>query len=393
MSGWLEAVRPVSVEAVATELGLAVRRRALGPCPACGAERRGGGDTRGPCGLTRDGHGFRCFRCDAAGDAADLVALRLTGSRLREATAEQRAEVRAWYAARGWCEPEPGRAPARPPARPPRVPVAPVEPAPAYPPAAEVEALWSACAPLDAVSMLEPAVLWLEHRRGLLCRELAALDLVRVLPSSYPWPAWVPTLGLERAEWRELYRLAVPMYDAEGALRGLRFRLVDAVRVVAPDGLRLRWTSPDGVEAADGRLVSARTGRELPKSLSQRGGCAGLVMPDVAGLELLRGAERELWDAARVVVAEGEVNAWSYATAARRPAERWNAGSWAVLGFAAGGWTAEVAARIPDGARVSVSVDDDEAGRKYLENVRRTLAPRCPVVVAPRLNGGTHGEG
>lgn len=53
--------------------------------------------------MRRDGKGWRCFRCDASGDALELATLRWTGQRVRDLTAEQRAEVQGKAAALGWC--------------------------------------------------------------------------------------------------------------------------------------------------------------------------------------------------------------------------------------------------------------------------------------------------
>src|SRR5262245_61128601 len=60
-------------------LGLIVVGRALGPCPACGAECRGSSDRRPPIGITANGLGWKCHACGAKGDAVTLAALKLTG--------------------------------------------------------------------------------------------------------------------------------------------------------------------------------------------------------------------------------------------------------------------------------------------------------------------------
>ena len=51
----------------------------------------------------------------------------------------------------------------------------------------------------------------------------------------------------------------------------------------------------------------------------------------------------------------------------------------AVLGLTAGNWTAEVAARVPDGTRVILATHHDGAGEKYAVTVAATLAGRCEV--------------
>lgn len=248
-----------------------------------------------------------------------------------------------------------------------RAPVA--EPAPAYPPMAEVAALWDACTPLDRVSMYDPVYFWLEnaeHGRGLSCRQLAALDLARAMPldpDAYPWPSWIPWLILGRAAWLRRYRLAVPMYDATGALRSLRFRAVTAEREVV-DGV-LRWRR---VEVEDKLKALA------PKGTTVR----GLALADPVGRALLAGELASAPWNGTVVVTEGEPDALTWSTRQRRgmaPDSR----TWAVLGVVNGSWTDGLAARVPTGAKVALRTHADAMGNRYAERVRGTLAGRCEV--------------
>lgn len=416
-AGWLDAARSVTLEAVAHELGMELRRVGFGPCPGCGSDYRSrkDGTRRGPCGMTPDKRGWRCHRCDAGGDALDLVSLRLTGARFRDVAARpDGAAVRDWYASRGWCEAAPGRAltkvERRPPPPPP--PVGHDQDGDGdlvrrrYPDEEVLAALWEACTPLDRASIYDPAVPWLEnaeHGRGLSARELGALDLARVLPTDVQWflrscqggptgsPLRFPRLdtepvvltplssmaklarlagGLakssmeaELAEWLKVYRLAVPMYDATGALRSVRFRAVTAVREVGPAGPRWRK-----LDIPDGRKAMA------PPSATVR----GLVLADPVGRAMLAGElDREAWDG-WLVVCEGEPDLWTWSTLQRRgmPAD---APTWAALGVVSGSWTDDVAARVPSGAKVVLRTHADPAGEKYAERIRRTLAGRCEV--------------
>jgi phage/plasmid primase-like uncharacterized protein len=75
----LAEIHATGVAEVAHRLGLDVIGRAVRPCPACGAVRRGRSDRRAPCGTTPDGRGWRCFVCGAKGDAVTLAALVVTG--------------------------------------------------------------------------------------------------------------------------------------------------------------------------------------------------------------------------------------------------------------------------------------------------------------------------
>lgn len=407
---WWSTVRDrATVADVAAALGLDTSRRGIGPCPACNAERRGRDDPRPPLGITGDGHGWGCFRCQAKGDALDLAALRIAGGKLRDVAPERRAELRAWFAGRGWCDNAGGLSPlgavaaelfgAVPPKGdprwrlagrelkrreaagtvPPRTGVETREPqnnrsnsnenppeTRTAPPLEELAALWAACRPVNGTGCASIAGDWLRGCRGLDPEALAALDLVRVLPDDYPWPRWLPLGRMERAEWLALYRLAAPMYDAAGELRALRFRAVDKVRELDPDAdpPALRW-------------------RPLPvqkKALAPRGSrLAGLVLADPWGLALLRGG-REVdgvpWDGA-VLVAEGETDLWA---ATSSPGRIRPAGTFAAFAIVSGCWTPEIAARIPDGARVTVATDPDPTGDKYAETVRATLAGRCDVL-------------
>jgi hypothetical protein len=58
-------------------------------------------------GVTGSGGGWRCHRCQAGGDGADLVAWAVLGVDRREATAEQADEARAWAVERGLVAPDP----------------------------------------------------------------------------------------------------------------------------------------------------------------------------------------------------------------------------------------------------------------------------------------------
>ncbi len=411
---WWDTVRDrATVADVAAALGLADGKRgAFGPCPACNGDRRGSADRRPPVGVTGDGHGWSCFPCGAKGDALDLAALRIAGAALGELDTKRRGEVRAWFASRGWCEHAPplspigvvaaelfgvlpprgdprwreagrelkrreaaGEAPRPIPVEPPPVippprrengaPNANEKPAAEPPPAEELAALWAACRPLNGPGCAAVAGDWLRLVRGLDPEALADLDLVRVLPDVYPWPRWLPLVGLDRGAWLALYRLAAPMYDAAGELRALRFRAVDRVRELDPDAdpPRLRW-------------------RVLPverKALAPRGArLAGLVLADPWGLALLRGAREangKPWDGL-VEVAEGEIDLWAAST---RPGRFRDGTTFAALAVVAGSWTPELAARIPDDARVLVSTDADAAGNKYADAISASLAGRCKV--------------
>ena len=132
------------------------------------------------------------------------------------------------------------------------------------------------------------------------------------------------------------YRALFRLYDAGGMVRSLRARRVG-------DG--------DG-----------------PKSLAPRGfNVRGLVLATLGAVRWLRGYDvlREL------VIVEGETDLLSAAQA-------WP--SCATVGLVSGGsWTADMAAKVPEAARVLVATDNDQAGDKYAETIGGTLGGRCEI--------------
>ena len=213
---------------------------------------------------------------------------------------------------------------------------------PSYPPESEVAALWSAC---GLVGDHEQVVAYLESR-ALPIDRLEDNDLSRALPVGGDLPSWARCRG---RDWRESgHHVVVPVFDGAGRMRSLRaWRIVD---------------------------------NDFPKRLPPAGlTVRGLVMADALGRRVLEsGAMPEWWPAGaslEVVIAEGEPNFLSWATRAHDAAEVVPA----VFGIVAGSWTAAIAARIPDGARIALRTDDDAVGEKYAAAIARTLHPRCPL--------------
>lgn len=315
-------------------------RGAWSPCPCCGADRRGRTDRRGP--LSFKGEVWRCHAsgCSAGGGPGALLA----AIRLGEIPAKgdpRWAPVLRELEGGVPGSPSPRRASPLP--RPPT--------APRYPPPGEIAAVWALCGRLEALPGRHPVVGWLEEARRLDVATLGALDLARALPEAGDRPDWMP-----RAV-PDAYRLVVPVYDARGTLRSLRFR---AVRDVGT----------------------------APKALPPRGfELAGLVLADPLGLALLRG-EREdegvRWDG-RVVVAEGEPDFLSFAGDPKRAAQAVaTRQTHAVFGVVSGSWTPAIADRIPSGATVAVWTHLDTKGDQYAEVIRASIAGRCDVR-RPRL--------
>jgi len=284
-------------------------------CPGCR-----NGDPRGASIGEQNGVGLWCCFRDAKhrGTAIDFL-MHSRGLCLAEARDELSRSAGRWVA-----QPRPLRTPA-----------------PAYPPAADVFALWNRCLPLRDDP--EIAAAWSE--RGIDVAEVESRDLARVLPRGAAVPPWAWGLG---APWSAgPYRLIVPLFDQAGRLVSLHARVAQG---------------PKG-----------------KKALSPRG-CAlsGSIMADALGRRLLAGHQDAVEAVKRggVLIAEGVPDFLTWSTHWGDAAE----GAPAVLSVIAGSWTPEIAARIPDGERVGVATHEDQAGEKYAHQIASTLAARCKVV-------------
>ncbi|MFY0542499.1 toprim domain-containing protein [Nannocystis pusilla] len=190
---------------------------------------------------------------------------------------------------------------------------------------------------------------------------LADRDLARVLPGfGRKLPRWA-TIGGQT--WAEAgIRLVLPVYDASGELVGVRGR----------------WTGPaghvgvgEGPGEGSGELEASPAGCSSPWSSSakevapwgQRS--AGLVFANAAARAMLRG--EGVFDV--VTVVEGAPDFLTFATLTEAP----------VIGVFAGSWTAELAARVPDGAQVLLATHADRVGEGYARQVAATLLRRCEV--------------
>ena len=184
--------------------------------------------------------------------------------------------------------------------------------------------------------------------RGIDPVRVADLDAARALPLDVR-PSWTvhrPDEDRPAAPWADTgHRLLVPMFDASAVMRNVRARYLGA--------------------GPCGRKGSAR------------GSVAGLVFACPLARQVLeRGARPSWWTddapAFRVIVAEGEIDFLTWATEASDANEH----APAVIGIVSGSWTAELAARIPDGAEVVVRTHADRGGVEYATKVLETLAPR-----------------
>ena len=343
---WIDDAKRADVVAVANALGMTLDRgnRALRPCPACGAEFRSNKTKqRGPAGIRPDRQGWSCFRCKASGDAINLVAWRLAGGKLKDLDTDRKAEVRAWYAGQGWCDGVDGVAIPNPRPLPPAPPPEPLELS--RPDPVEVRDLWNVCLPVTD----DPAVAgWLKHR-GFDAGLVEDRDIARALPMDLELPRWAHFRG---KPWNSgsQWRCVSPAWGPDGHMESLR------ARSIAKD-------VPPGEKAA-----AAAAGP---------GSATGLVLADgLARQVLTEDAAPSWWPKGKpldVLVVEGETDFLAWGTRYGDAAEA----APAVIGVWAGSWTDDLAARIPDGSRVSIRTDSDDAGDKYARKVWLSLAHRC----------------
>ena len=333
---------------------------------------------------------WRCSRCSAGGGALDLAAWGVLGREAKRGDGAGWAKLRARLvdlelvpasAGKRWLDgfkadvptvaralgrtacagadgvdvtPCPACAPGAavaPSSRP--TPPRPPEPAPPPPRPEGAAEVWAACRPV----LDDPEVSTWLRSRGLDPAKVEDRDLARALPEDLDVPGWANFRG---HPWTAGWRCVLPAYSSTGRL----------------ESLRARWCREGTPPTGNARDKESAAG-------AGAGSATGLVLADALGRELLRTGARPSWwpevEPLRVVVAEGAPDFLTWAV-------RWSEAALyapAVLGLWAGSWTPEVAARVPDGARVTVWTDDNAAGDRYAETVRSTLAGRC-VVLRPR---------
>lgn len=327
---WVLQAAEMPVIDVAAKLGLEARVWGSSvslPCPACGAERRHRktGDRRGSVGVDpRKPMAWRCFTCSEGGTTVDFVSFAIGGCRLKGADKSHVAAVRSFFLDdyRSWAE-NASREPTAP------LTVVDENAAVQYPPEAELVALYDKCRRLED----EPAALAYANLRGL--GDVRALvRSCRALPANAELPAWAHVSGVP---WNNSgHRLLVPMYDYRG-----RFRTVIA-RSVVLDPARKSGT-PDGYGRRGCIMASPSARSMLAVGRSRH--------PAVKGLRFVEGEV----DFLRAVGTD----------------QKW------VLGIVSGSFTRDVASRIPSGSHVELATDNDAAGDRYAEQIRKTLGERC----------------
>jgi hypothetical protein len=229
---WLEDARRVSLAEVGSRLGLVAGGRGrLGPCPSC---RAGDGvrheDRRPPLRVYQGqdgGERWHCHRCQAGGDAVDLVAYVETGERFGG-----QLEVMRWFVGAA------GAGAARVEAR--------AKEPPRYPSPGSVRDLLRRCRPDGE------AWVWCRARTG---RDPAP-GCLGTLTAPTGLPEWAGSQGVGwRATWYESgHRGIVPMVDHAGELRAVR------ARQVRPDVGGIKALPPTGYDHV-GLWMASRAGR------------------------------------------------------------------------------------------------------------------------------------
>lgn len=280
--------------------------------------------TNGPDGTVR----FRCFGCDASGDALTLIAaarslnLKSQFKLVLETACELGGLWRELDELRG------GR-PVEPRPEPVARPEAELPPERTYPDARELKALWDASHQVtdDGQAIAEV------KRRGLDPLSVASMNLVRVIPADRWLPRWARYQG---QTWNTTgHRLMAPVFDADGVFRSVR-----------------AWRITDG---------------DSPKRLPPAGHRSGqLVLANRHAVAMLRGEPAPM----SVVITEGEPD-WLCRSAINneRP----------VIGIGSGSWHAGFAARIAYGSEVLVRTHRDRAGDGYALKVLESVRTRAQV--------------
>lgn len=210
-----------------------------------------------------------------------------------------------------------------------------------------IDHVWDQCRPVGD----DPEVSAFLEGRALPPDRVVQLDVARALPHDARLPR---ALTSPEGPWtRTGHQLVVLAFDATGQPAGLHSR---AVRDVKPKTL---W--PRGCSAA-GLVFASGAARWL---LGWRAPCP-FGAPDLAP-----------WSAGppQIVICEGATDflSWSCAFSdADQDAP-------AVFGIASGSWTPEIAAKIPNGSRVTVATDADRTGNGYAAKIGRSLVARVDL--------------
>ncbi len=215
---WFDEVRTSSPDilTVAAHLGLHVRSRRFGPCPACNKQ-----DVRHPPLTPRHGNqGWMCAHCKATGDVTRLAAWVV--AKEPRPTAQGWADVRAALSSGGWCSRGDGSSWTATPAA--------IVPDLPYPDEYELWRLLRSCRPIATSKV---AVDFWQRRK------FGAATPAAVLPDVFPWPKWWPFRGAP-------YSIVVSMVDCNGSVKSIHTRHTEHVPVT--EG-KTRWPYERGARS------------------------------------------------------------------------------------------------------------------------------------------------
>jgi hypothetical protein len=292
------------------------------------------GDRTPSCSVTsgRDGTiRFKCFGCQATGDALTLIAA-THGLDVRREFKELLLESAEIAGLSAIVDELNNRKPYTP--RPlPEMPDP--EPERDYPDSGSVQALWDSA---EDCSYDQAASAHLTERR-ISPVEASRLALVRVLDPESTQESSLPRWAYYGAtSWlRSGHRMLVRMFDSTGTLRSLR-----------------AW-----------RIEGDCPAKRLPPK-----GCraTGLVMANERGQKLLSATRHP---PTRILITEGEPDTVTWSVA--RP-------DLPVIGIIIGSWGPAFAERVPTGSEVIVRTHNDPAGDKYASQVIESVKGRAIVL-------------
>ena len=207
---------------------------------------------------------------------------------------------------------------------------------------------WEQLAPIEPGGEVEAHLI----ERGIDPNAVRAMDLARELPPG----AEHRGMSFGKAPWAESgHRLICPQFDANGRLVNMMGRK----RKPAPD--EEKKTLAMGGVTGGAHIQACPTGRAL---LAGRAWAVEAVKR--------RG----------VVVPEGEFDVLTWA----------HRGTESPVVMGSKHWSQEHADRIPDGTKVFLRPDNDEAGRKTAHKVAASLYGRCTVYAPPLPLWGDHDD-
>lgn len=205
-TSWLDELNARPVLDVALALAYRIESAQVGPCPACKAAQRGKSDKRPPVGINTAGNGWQCHACGVTGASTTFAAFHYLGA-VPPKGSPLWGTLRDHVVSAGLITNTAAPTPA---------PVAP----PKRPPQAEVLDVWARCQRVDTLDSGDAAAEFLALRRYGPPSQLAALDIVRVMPIGMPTPWWWP------ASWSKIWRLMMLAYEADGTPTALHARAV-----------------------------------------------------------------------------------------------------------------------------------------------------------------------